>query len=116
MEKPRRGIILFSFSFCLIFSSSEARGYALLILFSLLAFHFLGRFLASRRKHLVPLFWLSCILGFLSHLTYVFVWVALFAWSVLSLSKKDSVPTTAAGLLQLHAVPGLLFLALYFVD
>ena len=109
-------LLLASFSFPLIFYSSEARGYALLLLFSVVAFYLLGKFLSRSDKYLIPLFWLSCTLGFLSHLTYVFVWIALFAWSAFSLWRKSGWQKASLGLIQLYAVPGILFIALYLVD
>ena len=68
------------FSYLLIHYSSEARGYAPAMCFSLLAIYALSRDLA--RPWGAPLYWIACVLGLLSHVTIVQVMFGGLAWSV----------------------------------
>lgn len=68
-------------SHVLIHYCSEARGYGPLILFALLAFYFMQLYLDERRWTAVP-FVIVVILGFLSHLTFAFMYAAVLVWSL----------------------------------
>lgn len=109
-------------SFVLIFYASEARGYALAGFFSLAALLALDRYLARPTLPIALLFGLLCVLGTLSHLTFVQFYAGALAWSVVALWKDSSYDknsrwrTLVVPLLQLHLMP-LAFLAiLYTID
>jgi len=95
-------------SFLLIEYSSEARGYALAVAFAL------GAFLAElrMRESLTPSGLLAlnagCVLGLLSHLTFLFPWAGLLAWSAARLDPRRT--------FACHALPLAVFAALYWLD
>lgn len=108
---------LYTFSFVMGVYSTEARGYAMLVLFSLLAFAFLREYLSGRRWLWLPLFWLTAILGFLAHLTFVHAYFAFVVWSMRRFSsEKRGSSFEIAQLLRCHAIPALFFCLLYWVD
>ena len=74
-------VLLTGMSYMQIVYSSEARGYALAGFFALTAFLALDRCLMSWSPWAAALFVVSSILGTLSHLTFVEVYAAMFAWS-----------------------------------
>ncbi|MFA5144249.1 MAG: glycosyltransferase family 39 protein [Candidatus Omnitrophota bacterium] len=65
-------------SFPLVIYSSVARGYSSLIFFSVGAVYLLLEYLEHKERHTLWLFCACYILGFLSHLTFVFVAIGLF--------------------------------------
>jgi hypothetical protein len=105
-------------SFLLVQYSSEARGYAYLLFFTMWSFAIVQESLERPRIIWNILFALCAVLGFLSHLTYLFTYVALVAWSVWGSIRRDG------RLLRRHIVPFVFqilipssFVALlYFVD
>jgi hypothetical protein len=105
-------------SFLLIEYSSEARGYAYLMFFTMASFAAMQASLDRPRAIWDVLFGGCAVLGFLSHLTYLFAYVALVAWSVWRRVHRDG------WLSSRHAVPFLFqilipsgFLVfLYFID
>jgi hypothetical protein len=102
-------MILFSASFLMVLYSSEARGYMPAVFFALLAF-WAARGYRDRGGLLGPLlFGLSVVLGFLSHLTFLFTYLALAQWM---LAKKA--PLTE--LLRWHALPLGFLAAFCFLD
>ncbi len=113
--------LLFATNYWLVLCSAEARGYALAVLFALAAFSSLQGYLTAvpptgRRIPLV-LFWLSAILGFLAHLTFLHCYLALGLWSLYcgarsGLSRRDEI----RHLLACHLVPCLFFFVLFWVD
>jgi hypothetical protein len=115
------GGLLFAFNFPLIFYSSEARGYSICVFLSLLSFDLLQSALSerSRASRVAELcFGLCTVLGFLAHLTFLNVYIAGFAWSLIRVRQLE--PTTvlrAARLIRLHAIPaiGVLLLFHFFV-
>jgi hypothetical protein len=70
-----------AFSFVLIEYSSEARGYAYLLFFTMASFAVLQASFERPRPLWDALFACCAILGFLSHLTYMFAYAAFIAWS-----------------------------------
>ena len=66
----------------LVFYSSEARGYALVVFFALLAFDALDRYLDRPRAVTALVFGGACLLGFLSHLTFIHAYAGMLAWSL----------------------------------
>ena len=110
-------MLLTAFSYVLVLYSSEARGYSLVVFFSLLCFLLLSRYLDSLNWRWAALFSLGAVLGFLSHLVFIHFYLAALAWSAYRLVRKGiRLKPLLGGLGKCHAVP-LLFLAfLYAVD
>ena len=98
--------VLTAISFPLVFYSSEARGYSLAVFFAVLAFDALDAVLTGGAGWWTWVFTLACVLGFLSHLTFLHVYAASIAWSVYQLRGRWR------PLLTLHAAP-LVFLGIY---
>ena len=71
-----------AFSYPLIHYSSEARGYASAMLFALASYVFLKKTISKSSRWSITLFQASVILGMLSHLTFIFVYVSLLAWTM----------------------------------
>ncbi len=105
-------------SYLLIHFSSEARGYSMLVFFSLASYDLLqdlerGRTGAGR----TALFWLCTCLGFLSHLMYLHAFLAGAASTSLGLVRRG-VPMRQAllRLLQLFGLPALFLVWFYAFD
>jgi hypothetical protein len=73
--------VITAFSFLLVEYSSEARGYAYLLFFMMASFAVLQESFERPRALWDVLFACCAILGFLSHLTYLFAYAAFIAWS-----------------------------------
>lgn len=69
-------------SFLLIQFSSEARGYAYVLFFAMASFAVIQESLERPRIIWDVLFACFAVLGFLSHLTYAFAYIALVVWSL----------------------------------
>lgn len=108
-------LAIFGGSYLQVLYSSEARGYAPLVFFSLLAFAALDEFLARRGWVATVLFWLSCLLGGLSHLAFLQTYAALLIWSVIGLFERRNLPHTLLDLARLHLVPLAFLVGLYFI-
>lgn len=109
--------VLFASCYALVHFSSEARGYAATVGFALAAAWLLEAELARPRRFLGALFGLCVVLGFLSHLVFLFFYAgALVAsgWRLLrdSATRREG----AVGLARLHALPLLCLAALWWVD
>ncbi|MEE8573994.1 MAG: glycosyltransferase family 39 protein [Thermodesulfobacteriota bacterium] len=108
-------LFLGGLSFPLIVYSSEARGYAPAIMFALFSFIFITEGRQKKTAYLFALFWVSTILGFLSHLSFIYIYLALGVWSVypvISKKKKDG----TLELIKWHAVPIALLFSLYLIN
>jgi hypothetical protein len=113
-------------SYLLIHFSSEARGYAMAVFFSVAAFETLLRYRDEPRPMRAVLFTALTCLGFLSHLMFLHTFVAAAAWMVLVQLRgtKDSSTNTlservvaAARRMIVLFGPATLFLVwLYFAD
>ncbi len=111
-------MILTGCSFLLIEYSSEARGYAYVLFFAMASFAAIQQSLDRPRALWDVLFACFAILGFLSHLTFLFAYVALVAWSFwrrirrdVWVSRRHIVPLVFQIL-----VPAAFMVFLYFVD
>lgn len=100
--------VLVACSYPLVVYSSEARGYGLVVCFALLAF-------AAVERGPVALFAAACVLGLLSHLTFVHVYTGLVAWTAYRLARSAAPRGAARRLLALHVVPATTVLLLYAV-
>ena len=70
------------FSFPLIAYSSEARGYAPAMLFALTAYAAFQNYNKKRSPVTLYAFWISSILGILSHLTFLYIFAGFFLSSI----------------------------------
>jgi hypothetical protein len=103
--------------FALIHFSSEARGYSLAVFFALAATFFLERDLTRPRWVSECLFGACVVLGFLSHLVFLFYCAGAAAQSAWRLLGRNGNRRAAAlQLARLHALPVAAFLWLYAVD
>jgi len=103
--------------FALIHFSSEARGYSLAVFFALAATFFLERDLARPRRASGWLFGACVVLGFLSHLVFLFYYAGAVAQSAWRLLRKGGAGCAAAlQMARLHALPVAAFVCLYAVD
>jgi uncharacterized membrane protein len=102
---------LTAFSYPLIHFSSEARGYAGAVLACVVAFGSLQRWLAAstNRDSICwgALYSVALILGFLLHLTFLFVALALALFSVIALRQRRGSMAAAA---KIHLAPAICFL------
>jgi len=99
-------LVLGGFSYFLIQYSSEARGYAPAVFFALIGFLLAGETPTGKSMLHCGLFWLTVLLGFLSHSTYIFAYSGFFAWSALRLLKHGNrLRQVAAEMLKLHGIP-----------
>ena len=104
-------LLLGGFSYLLINYSSEARGYAPAVFFALAGFLLAGETATGKRLLHRGLFWLTVLLGLLSHSTYIFAYAGVFAGSALRLMKRRRRPgQVVAEMLKIHGVP-MVFLA-----
>lgn len=110
-------LVLCGFSFPLILIFSEARGYAPAILFSLLAFACLPRVADSLKPLPFLLFWAACVLGILSHATFVIVFfaMAVYALSLLFAAHGQQKPLypQAIRLFLVYGPPAIFMAGLY---
>ncbi|MEO5814261.1 MAG: hypothetical protein ABIT20_03165 [Gemmatimonadaceae bacterium] len=74
-------MLVFALSYELVLYSSEARGYAAVVFFTLLAFLAIESFAETRRIRWLALFWCVSVLGLLSHPVYAAFLGALIAQS-----------------------------------
>ena len=107
--------LLAAVCFLLVEYGSEARGYGAAAFFGVLSFYLMDRFLKCRTWFSAAFTWLAIALGFLSHLTFVYVSVALGVWSLVHMVRESRPPKLVWNLLRLHAVPFVFVLTLYFL-
>lgn len=101
-------------SYPLINYSAEARGYSPAIMFSLFAFISLQSYLKKRSLYLLPLFWGAASLSLLSHMSAIYIYAALLAWSVFHEFFHADGEKSVAGLVKCHAIPAFSAAFLYF--
>lgn len=110
------GAVLVGFSFPLVFYSSEARGYAPAVFFALVAFDAMLRYVARPRWFGATVFNIACMLGFLSHLTFVHFYLAALYWTLLR-ARRTKLPLVKqlAWWARLNAVPLIFVIVLFRV-
>lgn len=107
-------IILAGLSYPLITYASEARGYGPEIMFALASFLLALEYHSGKGLPAAVLFWFSAVLAFLSHSSFIYIYVAILIWSALEEAKKRGVSGGVKRLALLHAVPSV-SLALYYL-
>jgi len=114
--EARLAAALTTLSYPLIHFSSEARGYALALLFAFASFLALRSFLETRRWLAALAFGIAILLGFASHLAMLYVLLASAVWLGVELWRCDPRPAAVAtGLARCFALPALLLLPFYIV-
>ncbi len=104
-------------SYVLITYASEARGYALGGCFALAAFLLLDRYLHRRDVLSNVGFCLVCVLGFLSHLTFVIFYGGAIAWTLTTLwMRETSWRSFVVQLARCHLLPLSVLAAIYWFD
>jgi len=103
-------LIFCSLSYLMVLYSSEARGYSSLLFFSLLCFYLFEKIIDKPTSFGILLFWLSALLGGLSHYGFFMFFPALFIWSVCLWFKGR---LSLSLFIKLHLVPLLLLCVLY---
>jgi len=94
---------LVALSYIFILYGSEARGYGLMLALGVLAVVVSERAKeANKLRFLAPLFWITCILGFLSQFTFFNFYLPLLLASFWGVFDSKTLRTTAGRLLILH--------------
>ncbi|MCK4782744.1 MAG: glycosyltransferase family 39 protein [Desulfobacteraceae bacterium] len=106
--------LLMAGSYLMIYFSSEARGYAMVVFFGLVTFVVLRRFVEKNGWLNALMFWVCVCLGFGSHLTYLNVFIASAAWLLVELfrtceKKRDVI----VPFLQCFGVPTAFLICFY---
>jgi hypothetical protein len=107
--------VLLAACFALVHFSSEARGYASAVAFAFAAQLALEATLERRRRALDAVFGACVVLGFLSHLVFLFYWAGAAAQSFWRLRARPP-RELARRELALHAAPLAVLALLYAVD
>jgi len=105
--------LLGGFSFLGIVYSSEARGYAPAAFFAVLAFSLVRRWQMDRAAERVG-FAAVCALGLLSHLTFLFVYAGLLAWTAVRCLRHGRFAWRSW--MALHRLPLVFVVGVYLID
>ena len=108
-------MVLVGCSYPLIVYASEARGYAPMIFFVLLAIDAVWRYGRTRGWRPLITFWVASALGFLSHLTFVHAYAAILVWSAYTSWARGRARAAMVTLVAVHAVPLGFLATLYLV-
>jgi len=101
-------------SFLALIYSSEARGYAPAALCGVVAFAIVRRDTVPFTRNRRLAFALACALGVLSHLTFVFVYAGLAAWTLVRARRADSIAWR--DWIAVHMLPAACLVGDYLVD
>lgn len=104
-------LMLLAVSFPLVIYSSEARGYSSLMFFSVLSIYSLLEYFKNNKKSMLIIFNVSVIFGFMSHLSFVYIFAGLLMTSTAHLMKFDKT-TIIKEFSKLLLIP---FIVLYVV-
>ncbi len=107
-------LFLGGLSFPLVLYSSEARGYGLEMMFALASFLLARRYMDGKGAWTAVLFWAAAILAFLSHSSFVFIYLGLLIWTSVEQMRSHPVKTALGRTVFVHLVPAS-FLALYYL-
>ncbi|MCH7987747.1 MAG: glycosyltransferase family 39 protein [Planctomycetes bacterium] len=110
-------MLLTAGSYLQVHYSSEARGYSTMIFFALLSFYLLDKCLKGARPETNVFFAIIAVLGFLSHLQFVFCYAGLVSWSLwrLIFDRKNRRRLVRINL-RCHLIPIVFVSWLYYVD
>jgi hypothetical protein len=109
-------MVVVACSYPMIVYSSEARGYAAMVFFALMAIAAHQRYFATGSRGALLVFWAAAVMGFLSHLTFLHAYGAIVFWSVAAARRRgEAWPDTLVTVARCHAVPILSLAALYVV-
>lgn len=106
--------LIYAVSFVMVLYGSEARGYAPSLFFALLSLLALKEYMQARSVKLLMLFWAAVCLGFLSHYSFGFFYLALLLWQLEYLGS--SLPKNFSKLLLTQLVPAVALVILYYLD
>jgi len=110
------GAVLLGGSYLMIHFSTEARGYASVVFFALLAWYAARRFARRGAWGWAVALWATTALGFLSHLMYLHAFVGIGLWLVVHLLvTRESRAGALAAAARAYGVPVLLAAAFYFL-
>jgi uncharacterized membrane protein len=108
--------LLFASSFLFIEYASEARGYAMLVCFTLMAMLAVDRGTTQHRGRGAVVFGIACTLGILAHSLFIQAWIAMVVWWFCRLGQS---PELRRGwmnaTLQFHLAPLLVVGVVYLV-
>jgi hypothetical protein len=107
---------LLAFSCVLVHYGSEARGYGPALLFAVAAYLALDRLLATGRASWGIGFAAAAVLGFLSHLTFLYAFLAFLAWAGAAAWKDAGKPALVGGLALAFLPPVAFYLVLWALD
>ncbi len=101
-------------SYLLIHYSSEARGYSLVVFFSLATLFALERLSEKKSWFWAGFFWICAALGFMSHLIYLHTFIAVAVWFLVHLLKTcETKQNVLARYAQCFSVP-IVFLGCFY--
>ena len=103
-------------SFPLITYSSEARGYAPALFFAIFSYFSVLRYTQTKKYTFIFFYWVSVILGLLSHLTYIFILLSVFLWTASWINKEEGrIYSKIIHFLKVHSVPVIIMCGMYFI-
>ncbi|HQL41645.1 MAG TPA: glycosyltransferase family 39 protein, partial [Candidatus Omnitrophota bacterium] len=112
-------LILTGFCFPLVFYSSEARGYGPMLGFAMISFYAMTRLIDESNprvllRHAI-LFWSAVVLGLLSHLIFIYIYIGFVTWSLQEFftQKDKSRIDQAKSFIYVHSVPIIAAIFLY---
>ncbi len=115
--KSLTAMVISGFSYLLILYSSEARGYALMILLGLIAYFLLDRYFLEKPKGYAAAFWAVSILGILAHITFLYITAGFILWTWCDSGKSGSgLLHRTKAVVALHGPPLVFLSLLYLVD
>ena len=110
-------LLLTGMSYMLIHYSSEARGYAPAVFFALVCVWLMRQQEKAPRLGRGLLFGCCAALGFLAHLTFLFIYAGLALWSLTVFWRRFGLARTSlAHLLVMHVLPLAMFAFLYHAN
>jgi hypothetical protein len=108
-------LILAGLSYPLIIYSTEARGYGPEMMFALFSFLLAEKYIAGKGMATALLFWGAVVLAFLSHSSFIFIYLGLFIWTALEEVRSRGVGAGAKRFAILHLVPAPFLVFYYFL-
>ncbi|MEO8335154.1 MAG: hypothetical protein ABI664_09280 [bacterium] len=110
-------MLVFALSYEMVLYSTEARGYAAVVFFSLLAFLAVESYAETRRSRWLGVFWCASVLGLLSHPVFAAFLGALVTWSAwTSWQSKRSPGVALRELALVYGIPVAALAALWLFD